>query len=312
MPFWNDGILTFGAERSSLRADEGKTILISGAARSGTSMIARLLAGAGVPFGDAYDDTVFEDLIFAELLLNGDLQGLATLIEVRNKQFSTWALKRPHFHEYGGRLVPLFRRPRVILTFRDPIAIGVRNVISEALEPWSSMQRAAADTADTLAFARRLNCPVMLLSYEKAIGDPTLLARRLTDFCGISVSEQQIDGLAALVEPERPAYVRAATRTFEGHVDGVVRNQLCGWAWQRGYPGSIALTLLRDDEEVATFTADQFRGDLADLGVNSGCHGFAVSLEGLGFQSSSRISVRVAGRQVLLPNSGRAVSQYLS
>ena len=173
------------------------------------------------------------------------------------------------------------------------------------------MQRAIVDTADTLAFARRLNCPVMLLSYEKAISDPIRLARRLTDFCGIAMSEQQIEELASLVEPERPAYVRAATRRFDGHVDGVVHNRRCGWAWQKGYPGSVALTLLRDDDEVVTFTADQFRGDLADLGVNDGYHGFAISLEGLGFQDYSRISVRVAGRQVFLPNSGRIVSQYL-
>ena len=71
-------------------------------------MVARIIAGAGVSFGDAYDDTVFEDLIFAEILLNGDLQGLAALIDLRNTRFSNWALKRPHLHEYGGQLVPLF------------------------------------------------------------------------------------------------------------------------------------------------------------------------------------------------------------
>ena len=63
----------------------------------------------------------------------------------------------------------LFRDPHVIVTFRDPVSIAVRTSLSDYQEPMPALRTAVEHQAALVAFVDRLQCPTLLLSYEKSL-----------------------------------------------------------------------------------------------------------------------------------------------
>lgn len=315
MDLRNKGVITLRPPDPSGRTLQNpRTLILSGVARSGTSMVARVLHGAGVYLGDHMDRVVFEDNEFSALFDQAelDLDQFQTLLHRRDDQFPIWGFKRPHLHVHGPAPLRLCRNPFVVLTVRDPVAIAERNAISEQRDPLQSMSLAIDDLQQMLHFSRALECPVMLISYEKAVSQPAGFVTRLLEFCGLHVDEAEIAPLVALVEPDRPAYIDGARRIFDGFIDGLQSHRLVGWAWQRGQKLPVTLTLFRDGIPVLDFVADHLRNDLASSGFGEGRHGFAVDLAGLGFSPNSRLSVGVQGRSFLLVNSGVMMRDLLA
>ena len=200
-------------------------------------MVARVLHGVGIFLGDRIDQVVFEDHEFAGTLDEAvlDLDRFKALVRDRNGRFPIWGFKRPHLHVHGALPVRLCRNPFVVLTVRDPVAIAARNVISEQRDSLLTLSAAIDDLQQMLHFANALDCPVMLISYEKAISRPEDFVTRLLEFCGLHLDDNGLAPLLALVEPDRPAYVENTCRIFDGYIDGIRSNRLFGWAWQRGH-----------------------------------------------------------------------------
>ena len=77
------------------KAGKGKaanrTIIVTGVARSGTSLIAALLKTAGVFMGEFLYDVVNEDAHMLELLRSRDRTLLKQLIRQRNGKHASWA-----------------------------------------------------------------------------------------------------------------------------------------------------------------------------------------------------------------------------
>ena len=312
MDLQNSGIIRLHRPSDASAQASSRTLIVSGVARSGTSMIARILCGAGVFMGSQLDDVVFEDNEFASLFENLALAKIGRLVQRRNSEHETWGFKRPHLHLYGKSLVDVFRNPYMIITMRDPVAIAERNVLSEQNNPASSLSTAVDDLQAMVRFARLLSCPVLLISYEKAVQKPEVFVKDLLDFCGLDLPPAARAPLLNLVEPNRLAYVETANRTFDGYIDNVVGTALFGWAWQRGSRTPQILTLFKDDEPVADFGADLYRLDLAKAGVGSGRHGFSIDLSRFGFTSKSIVSVRVSGRYFTLNNSGLRLGDLIN
>lgn len=311
MDLQNKGLISFqGAPARGLGASGTRTLIVSGVARSGTSMIARVLHGAGVFMGEDMDQIVFEDHAFALAFENGglDAKALGRLRRTRDARHPVWGFKRPHLHVQGAAAVTAFRNPRVILTVRDPVAIAERNAIAEQRDPAHSLSAAMEDLQAMLCFAQGLTCPVLLVSYEKAVRQPARLISRLLDFCGIELEQAAQQRLLGLVEPERPAYLQSARRRFDGYIDAIRDNTLTGWACQCDVPLPVTVTVFRDDVAVTECRADQLRQDLLQSGIGSGRHGFALSLDGLGFRNDSRVTVRIEGRNFALNKSGSTVA----
>ena len=297
-----------GADRTS---EANRTLIVSGVARSGTSMVARILCAAGIFLGDNIDEAVFEDSAIALLLERGDFDhgAMSRLVAARNAAHPVWGFKRPHLHRIGADAIRLFRNPSVILTVRDPLAIAERNAIAEQYDIAGGLSAAIDDLRDLVAFAQDLHCPTLLVSYEKAVGMPAYFVDHLLEFCGVSLSPTRRKALAQLVEPNRPAYIRAARRVFEGYIDAISGSTLTGWAWQRGLPLPVPITLLRDGVAVGNHMADRRREDLVNSAIGSGHHGFCIDLAGLGFARDSRVSVKIGGRNFVLTNSGATVAE---
>ena len=305
----NKGLISLQATHALGERLRECTLIVSGVARSGTSMVARVLHAAGVPMGERLDDVVFEDHEFVEVFSRPsvDADALGRLIRDRDDAHRVWGFKWPHLHRHGPDVIARFRNPLLVVTLRDPAAIAERNAIAEYVDVRTALSMAADDLREMVRFTQDVSCPVLLVSYEKAARHPDRFVERLLAFCGLSVPPGGGDQLAHLVEPDRHAYAEHARRRLEGYVDGIQGSVLSGWACQHRLRQPLMLTVFRDDVAVLDCSADQFRQDLADAGIDDGRHGFAIDLAGHGFTPDSRVTVRVKDLSFALSNSGSRV-----
>ena len=298
----NDGV----ASLHHAPVESKRTIIATGLARSGTSMVAALLHDAGLYLGSDMDPVVREDREVASRL---GTTRLNELIAWRNRRYPVWGFKHPNLHVFGPGVVQAFRNPRVIVTSRDPVAIGRRDLLSEhrADELASrQIQAAAYESFAMVKFADALSCPVLLLSYEKALQDPRRLATAVLGFCGLKADAADV---ALAVKPNNPAYLGNTERHFLGHIDDVLNNIVYGWAAERGSDLPQTLEVLVDDQLITTVIASEFRADLMEQGIGAGRHGFRLALPAL-MRPDAKLTIRVLGRTYQLIGSGSELKTW--
>lgn len=288
-----------------------RTFIVTGLERSGTTLLASMLRLVGIFMGSAINDIVHEDEEFAQLLEAGDRGGMQRLIAERNAAYGTWGFKQPMLCRWlSAQDMGLFHEPRVIVPFRDPVAISVRASLSEYQEPLQALQTAAADTAAITRFIAQLRCPTLLVSYEKALAFPDDMVDAFIGFCGLPHNQALRRQLIGAVQPNRPAYLLGARRRFEGRIEGVANGRLYGWCRLTGVTEPVALELFADGELLLRFAADVFRQDLRDAGYGEGRHGFFLDLAALRIAADAVVRVRVATHGMELDNSGRRLHEY--
>ena len=219
----NDGLLLLRPSR----VEPERTVIVTGLARSGTSMVAALLHAAGLPLGTELDAVVRED---REIARNLGQPGLAPVVAARNAAHAVWGFKRPNLHAFGPDFVSAFRHPRVIVTCRDAVALGRRSMLSEHHQDGFAAREAEAAALEGLAllrFASALPCPVLLVSYEKAVQAPLRLARALLGFTGLAADAAVV---AQAVQADHPDYLIQTERRFHGFIDGIQGDVMHGWA----------------------------------------------------------------------------------
>ena len=97
---------------------------------------------------------------------------------------------------------------------------------------------------------------------------------------------------------------------YDGWVDGLIDDRLCGWCWRIGSPDPVSLELSVDGEPVATFVAMDARDDLKRFGIGNGRHGFASPITLRGVPPDAVITLKVRGTDIEVPGSGRRLSEY--
>jgi hypothetical protein len=305
----NQGIIAAPGKRRG-RGAAAKTLLITGLARSGTSMLAALLQAAGVWLGDHVYQPIHEDAEITQMLRARDLYRLDALIRRQNAKTPVWGFKMPDLHQFLQHdELTRFRNPHLVAIFRDPVAVAVRNMVSEQAEGMSALLEAVAAMHSLAQFVRASRLPFLFLSYEKALLFPRVFVDSVVDFCGIRLAAAQRDALVHYVQPNRSQYVLTANRTFEGLVEGVLYGRLFGWAREVGILAPVTLDLLVDDRLAATFQAAEFRDDLLAANVGNGSHGFFVDLGDFAVTDASVIRVRINRRTFELANSGRSLGE---
>jgi hypothetical protein len=292
-------------------AEKGRTFIITGLHRSGTSLVASMLQQAGLFIGSEINDIVFEDEAIARALDARNIPALQQIIADRNANHASWGFKFPMLCSAldAGQL-SLFDRPRLIVTFRDPVAMAVRTSVSEYQDPMQALREVAADQMAMMAFVQQLACPNLLLSYEKALTFPREFADTIMRFCGIHPDATLLARLIALIEPNRQRYIGGARRRYEGLIEGVRGAHLYGWCRLSQSTEPVTLDVLVDDKVLFSLVADTFRQDLLDAGIGNGRHGFFVPIEMLHATPGSVIRVRVARHMIELDNSGKRLSEF--
>jgi hypothetical protein len=289
----------------------GKTFIVTGLYRSGTSLVASILRQVGIFMGSEINDIFHEDVALARVVEGRDRDGLQRLISERNAVYGTWGFKLPMlcaFLDHDD--MALFNDPHVIVPFRDPVATSVRTALSDYQAPMQALRKVAGDMAAMMAFVDRLGCPKLLLSYEKSLVFPGDFVDAITQFCGLPQSDMLHERLTRLVEPNRERYIAGSRRHYQGIIDGVIGGNLYGWCCLAGVADPVALDLFVDERPVLGFVADAFRQDLRDAGYGEGKHGFYLDIGKLGLRPHSVIRIRVTEREIELDNSGRRLQDY--
>jgi hypothetical protein len=299
----NQGMIAHAPlRRGRRRAGSEKTVLVTGLARSGTSMLAAMLQEAGVWMGDHVYEPINEDAEITQMLRARDFTRLDALIRRQNAKTPIWGFKMPDLHQFLQHdELDRFRNPHLIAIFRDPIAVAARNALSEQADGVEAMHSIAQ-------FVRASRLPFLLLSYEKALLFPQVFIDTVLTFCGIVPDEAKQARLRRHIQPNRMQYVLTSKRAFEGHLEGVRNGRLYGWARHIGNLTPVLLDLLIDDRLAATFQSGEFRDDLLAAGVGNGNHAFFLDLGEHHVKDSSVIRVRVTRRTFELANSGRSVA----
>lgn len=304
----NHGMILSGSPAPT--PDTPYTVIVSGVARSGTSMVATILHTAGMMMGDPPLPVVLEDQEILTAVQSGQEAPLRRVIDRRNAAHPVWGFKLPNLVAYlHADRIAWFRNPRLILIFRDPVAVAVRDSLSEYFDPRETVRSSMHGMLTTLSFAERSGCPTLMLSYEKAITSPHRTVRAVLGFAGISVPEAMLEEIARTVVPDNPLYLATANSQFVGYVDGIAQGFLIGWCRHIDVPGPVELELFANDTSLTTFVANQFRADLAQNRIGNGNHAFHVDMRGFNLAPDTVIRVRPRRRSIELSNSGRTVEQ---
>lgn len=302
----NGGIIRFGPPAAP--GNSPRTFVLSGLGRSGTSMLAVILAELGFLSREHCYPVTLEDRELFHLLSERKRQDLINAIAARNQQEMSWAFKIPSIHGYlEPSDLALFRNPHLMVVVRDLVAVAARHAISELVDPVESLFEAAQGEASFMDFLRRVTCPVLFISYEKALRDPVRFIGEVARFAAVTLDGEQAGRLAWLVEPNNVQYAQTAVRRFAGYFDGLINGRLAGWAWQEGESKPVSVDILADGNIVATAVAELYRDDLKAAGIGSGRHGFDVEARPLGLAPSAVLTVRISGRNFELAGSGGRV-----
>src|SRR5690242_11627527 len=112
----NTGFIVTHAKDIASSPTRGRTIIVTGLRRSGTSLVAAMLRQAGVFMGSEINDGVHEDEEIAGIVAARDSKALRRLIAARDANYGTWGFKLPML---GAALEPaklaLFNNPHVIV-----------------------------------------------------------------------------------------------------------------------------------------------------------------------------------------------------
>src|SRR6185437_9469836 len=229
----NRGCIVRPGSANPNAAAEGRTFIISGLARSGTTMAAQVLREAGLYLGTHLAELVCEDREFLAILHADRQEMLDRAIAARDAKHRDWGFKVPNIHGFL-RYTDLsrFRNPHLVLIFRDPLAVAVRNAISEYFDQLTTLSDAVVALGSVVAFVQNTDCPSLLMSYEKALIFPDEFVGTLTGFCGLSPDPEARRRVVDLVRPNPETYLRGARRQFAGSVDALHNGILHGWCCQ--------------------------------------------------------------------------------
>jgi hypothetical protein len=290
--------------------NDSATVIVVGLPRSGTSMVASVLKTLGVFIGKQVDNAVFEDHEFAAALEPDKADRLPALIAARNAQHHIWGFKRPEAYKQLPKLCAACRNPRVIVTFRDILAISLRNTISMQLDPVKFLPNLAAEYQALAATIKRSTVPCLLISYEKALQFPDKAVIEIAGFCGINPAEDKLSEAIAIIENGNPQYIQSARLQYQGFVGKLVDGRLRGWVKVRTRDQTrVNVALELDGNVVQTTRAELYRPDVQQAGYGDGRYGFEFTVPDAANRDSI-VNVRVQNSTILVKNSGMPLSKY--
>lgn len=208
IPAANPGVCLF----NDVPCPAAATIAVTGAGRSGTTMVARLLLALGLPRMGDVANTVLESPAINEAARSDDLAAFARICREMDARHPKWAFKSPKLRNHLDTFAGAMRAPRLIVVMRDPVAIAVRRETVTGVEVRAALKAAAQENLRLATRLETIEVPALVLSYEKALQGPQRIVRHIAGFAGVAVDDAAVADLAALIENGDPAYFGAGTR----------------------------------------------------------------------------------------------------
>lgn len=293
---YNDGIMAINADAP---LPGQRTLIVLGAPRGGTSMVAGTFAKLGVFMGDKLKPVTFEDSPLLKVIHNKQSDTVRQILEERNAQHDIWGWKQPDtFHFFFDHIVQYVRNPLFFVIVRDVVAIANRNRISALWDATSSMFDNLKMYETILTRVSNSGHPSYFISYEKALLNTDTYLRFLAGFAP-NPTPEQMDSALAFVQPSPVSYLETARLTDAiGFVDKIKKRQVAGWAFFPKHPMIPAQpNLYVNDQLIANTKATIFRQDLLEKELHpSGECGFNFELDASQeLVEGDKVQIRVAG-----------------
>ncbi|MEM0955561.1 MAG: hypothetical protein AAGI24_15580 [Pseudomonadota bacterium] len=242
-------------------------IVVLGAARGGTSAVAATLDALGVSMGRGALPPVFEDLELSLAIEQGRTADAAQLILTRSK-VTPWGFKRPGYSRFASDYHSQLGNVRYVAVFRDPLATAMRAQLSSEADILGTMRRTLEEYRRIKDFLHGCEAPALLVSYEKMLEAPAGFVDALADFCACPAGDRQ--GALACIQASPPDYLdHTRNNKSRGRLDIVERRRVRGWAQYLTHRRQADVAIEVNGCEVARVPADQYRADLAEMGVSA-------------------------------------------
>lgn len=150
-------------------------------------MVAGVITALGVPLGKDLANNI-EDPDF-----NPDYQKirgeefqrhLNDVIATRNEEYGDWGWKYPRAARYIERVCGSLRNPHFVIVIRDPVPASLRALASGKPNPLEAVMKRMDIDHRNLQIAQNLKVPCLLVSYERAVSNPSNCVREMADFLG--------------------------------------------------------------------------------------------------------------------------------
>lgn len=181
----------FPEKLMDITAQTPRTVVCLGTARGGTSMVAGAMVGLGVPMGTNLPVNI-EDPAFNpdqhDVTLESFVRGLPPVITERNSEYVLWGWKFPRAAAYLRDIAGQLRNLHLVVVMRDPIPASLRALKGDiAAIPILVVQDQARMQARNMRLVEDLNCPTLLVSYERASNRPRVFLDELAAFLNLDV-----------------------------------------------------------------------------------------------------------------------------
>lgn len=284
-----------------------KTVIVLGAPRGGTSMVAGSLHLLGVHMGDRVTEATYEDSAMLEAITNRSLDRILKFMVERNIRHQQWGWKQPKDIDYFfDEVLPRLRNPVLITIYRDVLSIGNRNLLSAGLDVLGNMLASLSLYQNMTKRIIKTTFPLLLVSYEKVIQRPDTFVMGLAEFLNID-DPQAIAKAIAFIEPNPKEYLKKSyllNKGSQGRLDNARVDLVTGWAFLRNSKVTVAVDLFVNDDLITTTEAHKLRKDLLDKGLHhSGNCGFVFRLNGkCRLKHGDSVRVRIHGETKDLAN----------
>ena len=179
----------FGVLRPPVPGQQ-KTIVVLGAPRGGTSMVAATLRALGVMMGEELGSQ-HEDREFRR---DVPLPEMIRTIHERNAAYDLWGWKLPNSIYYLEELLPHLRNPHFIVVFRNPFSISMSSAARDRREYTLRLLHVAVNhTKKVLNLMEQVHVPTALVGFETAIKKPQDFVRALADFIGVNCDDRAVE-----------------------------------------------------------------------------------------------------------------------
>ena len=201
-----------------------QAVVVLGAARGGTSMVAGVLRILGVDLGADINSANNEDRVF--LTHKGDrrifnepgfaekratyIQQARRYIQRRNESGNLWGWKDPLVSHYIHDVADILVRPIYIAVTRDLAAIAIRELAEAAPsnhppDPAAHALNAAKDYIRITQFLAFIKNGSLLLSYERALRQPERVVSAIGELLHLDISLDVAAKAAKFIKPDKGA-----------------------------------------------------------------------------------------------------------
>lgn len=173
-----------------------KTVVIMGAPRGGTSMVAGTVRELGINLGKRLGEN-HEDPRF----LTRERDKLLKVIGERNEQNDDWGWKMPHSIDYIDEIEGELRNPHFILVWRNVLATAISQVNRSDTDLHNALQFSMERQHTMVEKAAKLNGPILFVDYDRAISHKQDFVDTVSSYLNVELTDEIRRNCMRFIDP---------------------------------------------------------------------------------------------------------------